>query len=161
MTSFIVLLLAYILSQFFRSFLAVVSGDLVRDLGLDQGQLGSLQAAWLIAFALSQFPVGYALDRIGPRRTLAGFLLVAVAGTVIFGLSQSYAMALTALAYMWLKMARTAQAKVAAGEADPFYRTKLATGRYFIERVLPETSGRLAKLKSGAAPVMDLAAEAF
>ena len=70
-------------------------------------------------------------------------------------------MALTALAYMWLKMARTAQAKVAAGEADPFYRTKLATGRYFIERVLPETSGRLAKLKSGAAPVMALEPDAF
>ncbi|MBN9441289.1 MFS transporter [Bosea sp. (in: a-proteobacteria)] len=98
MTSFVVLLLAYILSQFFRSFLAVVSGDLVRDLGLDQGQLGSLQAAWLIAFALSQFPVGYALDRIGPRRTLAGFLLAAVAGTVLFGLSQNYVAALTALA---------------------------------------------------------------
>lgn len=98
MTSFAVLLLAYILSQFFRAFLAVVSGDLTRDLGLDQGQLGSLQAAWLIAFALSQFPVGYALDRIGPRRTLAGFLLVAVAGTVTFGLSQSYVAALTALA---------------------------------------------------------------
>ncbi len=98
MTSFLVLLLAYILSQFFRSFLAVISGDLTRDLGLDQGQLGSLQAAWLIAFALSQFPVGYALDRIGPRRTLAGFLLVAVAGTVIFGLSQGYVSALTALA---------------------------------------------------------------
>lgn len=98
MTSFLVLLLAYILSQFFRAFLAVISGDLTRDLGLDQGQLGSLQAAWLIAFALSQFPVGYALDRIGPRRTLAGFLLVAVAGTVIFGLSRNYAAALTALA---------------------------------------------------------------
>jgi len=97
-TSFVVLLLAYILSQFFRAFLAVISGDLTRDLGLDQGQLGSLQAAWLIAFALSQFPVGYALDRIGPRRTLAGFLLVAVAGTVIFGLSRGYVSALTALA---------------------------------------------------------------
>ncbi len=98
MTSFGVLLLAYILSQFFRAFLAVISGDLSRDLGLDQGQLGSLQAAWLVAFALSQFPVGYALDRIGPRRTLAGFLLVAFAGTVIFGLSRGYLSALTALA---------------------------------------------------------------
>lgn len=98
MTSFLVLLLAYMLSQFFRAFLAVISADLTRDLGLDQGQLGSLQAAWLIAFALSQFPVGYALDRIGPRRTLAGFLLFAIAGTVLFGLSQGYITALTALA---------------------------------------------------------------
>lgn len=98
MTSFLVLLLAYMLSQFFRAFLAVVSGDLTRDLGLDQGQLGSLQAAWLVAFALSQFPVGYALDRIGPRRTLAGFLLAAIAGTILLGVSQSYGAALTALA---------------------------------------------------------------
>ena len=98
MTSFLVLLLAYMLSQFFRAFLAVISGDLIRDLGLDQGQLGSLQAAWLIAFALSQFPVGYALDRLGPRRTLAGFLLAAVAGTALFGLAQSYMAALVALA---------------------------------------------------------------
>lgn len=98
MTSFLVLLLAYMLSQFFRAFLAVISGDLTRDLGLDQGQLGSLQAAWLIAFALSQFPVGYALDRLGPRRTLAGFLLAAVAGTALFGLAQSYVAALVALA---------------------------------------------------------------
>ncbi|SIR23912.1 MULTISPECIES: MFS transporter [unclassified Bosea (in: a-proteobacteria)] len=98
MTSFLVLLLAYMLSQFFRAFLAVVSADLVRDLGLDQGQLGSLQAAWLVAFALSQFPVGYALDRLGPRRTLAGFLLAAVAGTVLFGLAQGYLTALMALA---------------------------------------------------------------
>lgn len=97
-TSFLVLLLAYMLSQFFRAFLAVISGDLTRDLGLDQGQLGSLQAAWLIAFALSQFPVGYALDRLGPRRTLACFLVVAVAGTALFGLAQSYATALVALA---------------------------------------------------------------
>ncbi len=98
MTSFLVLLLAYMLSQFFRGFLAVVSADLVRDLGLDQGQLGSLQAAWLVAFALSQFPVGYALDRLGPRRTLAGFLVSAVAGTVLFGLAQGYLTALAALA---------------------------------------------------------------
>jgi hypothetical protein len=70
-------------------------------------------------------------------------------------------MALTALAYMWLKMARTAEAKIAAGEADPYYRTKLDTGRYFIQRVLPETTSRLAKLKAGAAPMMALEPDAF
>jgi len=96
--NFLVLLLAYALSQFFRAFLAVTAGDLSRDLGLDPGQLGSLQAAWLLAFAVTQFPVGYALDRIGPRRTLAGFLLIAVAGTVGLGLSQGYYGALAALA---------------------------------------------------------------
>ena len=70
-------------------------------------------------------------------------------------------MALTGLACMWAKIARAAQAKVAAGETDPFYADKLLTGRFFIERILPEAGAHLAKLKTGAAPVMALAAEAF
>jgi alkylation response protein AidB-like acyl-CoA dehydrogenase len=70
-------------------------------------------------------------------------------------------LALTALAHMWLKMARVAQGRIAAGETDPFYANKLVTGRYYIERVLPETASHLAKLKTGAAPVLALAADAF
>jgi alkylation response protein AidB-like acyl-CoA dehydrogenase len=68
---------------------------------------------------------------------------------------------LTALAYMWALMAQTAQAKIAAGSADPFYTTKLAVGRYYLERVLPETGAHLAKLKTGAASLMSLPTEAF
>lgn len=98
MKNFLVLLLAYTLSQFFRAFIAVTSSDLARDLNLDTGQLGSLPAAWLLAFAVTQFPVGYALDRIGPRRTLAGFLVIAVFGTIGLGLSVNYLGAVTALA---------------------------------------------------------------
>jgi alkylation response protein AidB-like acyl-CoA dehydrogenase len=68
---------------------------------------------------------------------------------------------LTALAYMWALMAKAALAKQASGDSDPFYATKLATGRYFIDRVLPDAGGHLAKLKTGAEPVMALAADAF
>jgi alkylation response protein AidB-like acyl-CoA dehydrogenase len=68
---------------------------------------------------------------------------------------------LTALAYMWALMARAAQAKVAAGDADPLYANKLIVGRYFLERILPEAGGHLAKLKTGAASLMALPAEAF
>jgi len=68
---------------------------------------------------------------------------------------------LTALAYMWAMMAEAAQAKTAGGDADPFYANKLIVGRYFVDRVLPETGAHLAKLKTGAAPVMALPAEAF
>jgi alkylation response protein AidB-like acyl-CoA dehydrogenase len=70
-------------------------------------------------------------------------------------------MGLTALAYMWAQMAKVAMAKVAAGDADPLYAEKLAVGRYFLARVLPETSLRLAKVKAGAETVMALPAEAF
>ncbi|MBY0563377.1 MAG: acyl-CoA dehydrogenase C-terminal domain-containing protein [Hyphomonadaceae bacterium] len=68
----------------------------------------------------------------------------------------------TALSYMWALQAKAAFAAKHNGAAtDPYYDTKLATGRYFLARVLPETGAHLAKLKSGAAPVMALAAEAF
>ena len=68
---------------------------------------------------------------------------------------------LTALAYMWAMMAKTAQAKIAAGASDPIYTEKLAVGRYYIARVLPETTTRLARLKTGAETLMALPAEAF
>jgi hypothetical protein len=55
---------------------------------------------------------------------------------------------LTALAYMWALQAKAALARQAAGETDPFYETKLTIGRYYVERVLPETGSRLAKLKT-------------
>jgi hypothetical protein len=69
---------------------------------------------------------------------------------------------ITALTYMWAKMAKAAlKAKANGGASDPYYDTKLATGRYFLARTLPDANAHLAKLKSGAEPVMALAAEAF
>jgi hypothetical protein len=64
---------------------------------------------------------------------------------------------LTALALMWGLIAKAAQGKA----GDPFYDAKLTVGRYYLERVLPETASRLAKLKAGSATMMALPAEAF
>lgn len=68
---------------------------------------------------------------------------------------------LTALAYMWSLQAKAALARIAGGDKDPFYETKLVVGRYYVERLLPETSSRLAKLKTGSDLMMKLPAEAF
>lgn len=68
---------------------------------------------------------------------------------------------LTGLAYMWALMAKAAGARIAAGETDPFFAHKLTVGRYFLERVLPETAVRLARLETGSATLMSLPAEAF
>jgi hypothetical protein len=68
---------------------------------------------------------------------------------------------LTGLAYMWALMARAANARIAAGDADPFYANKLIVARYFIERLLPDAPAHLAKLKTGAATMMSYPAEAF
>ncbi|MBB4798390.1 alkylation response protein AidB-like acyl-CoA dehydrogenase [Brevundimonas bullata] len=68
---------------------------------------------------------------------------------------------LTALAYMWAQMAKAAQAKIAAGDADPYYAAKLQTGRYFVERILPDAQAHLTKMKTGAEVLMQMPAEAF
>jgi hypothetical protein len=66
---------------------------------------------------------------------------------------------LTALAYMWALIAKAASGK--AGDSDRFYADKLTTGRYFLDRVLPDSAGHLAKLKAGSKSMMALKAEAF
>jgi alkylation response protein AidB-like acyl-CoA dehydrogenase len=70
-------------------------------------------------------------------------------------------LALAGMAYMWARIAQAAQARIAAGETDPYYANKLVTGRYFLERVLPDHAAHLAKLKTGSATMMELPAEAF
>jgi len=74
------LCLAYVLSQFFRAFLAVLSGVLERDIGTGPDDLAFASGLWFLVFAAMQLPVGWALDRIGPRRTAAVLLLVGGAG---------------------------------------------------------------------------------
>ena len=69
---------------------------------------------------------------------------------------------ITALTYMWTLQAKAAlAAKKNGGAADPYFDTKLTTGRYFLARMAPDAGAHLAKLKSGAEPVMALTAEAF
>jgi alkylation response protein AidB-like acyl-CoA dehydrogenase len=69
---------------------------------------------------------------------------------------------ITALTYMWALQAKAALAAKKNGAAsDPYFDTKLATGRYFLARMAPDAGAHLAKLKSGADPVMALSAEAF
>jgi predicted MFS family arabinose efflux permease len=94
------LVLAYVLSQFYRAFLAVMSPVLIAELGVSAGDLADASGMWFLAFAVMQIPVGVALDRIGPRRTAAvlfgtgaagGAALFAVANT---GFEVKLAMAL-------------------------------------------------------------------
>ena len=72
MRGFLTFLAAYVLSQFYRSFLAVIAPELAQELGLDPQALGNLQAFWIAGFVAMQFPVGVALDTLGPRRTKRG-----------------------------------------------------------------------------------------
>lgn len=70
---------------------------------------------------------------------------------------------LVALGYMWGQMAKAAQTKLAEGAdgAASFYDNKLVTARFFMERIMPESATRLARISSGADTLMALPAEAF
>ncbi|MDR6820281.1 alkylation response protein AidB-like acyl-CoA dehydrogenase [Neorhizobium sp. 2083] len=69
---------------------------------------------------------------------------------------------LVTLGYMWAKIAKAAQAGLAAGDARADYlKNKLTTAKFFMEKILPETAMRKVRIEAGADSVMELAAEAF
>ncbi len=71
-------------------------------------------------------------------------------------------MGIVSLGWMWLRMARVAQEKLAQGGEDAaFYEAKLATARYYMERFLPDAGALRRKLEAGAESVMALGEEAF
>jgi alkylation response protein AidB-like acyl-CoA dehydrogenase len=69
---------------------------------------------------------------------------------------------LVALGYMWCRIAEAALAKMpkANGQAAR-YSAKLVTARFFMERMLPETATRLARIQAGAASTMEMPDEQF
>jgi hypothetical protein len=66
---------------------------------------------------------------------------------------------ITGVAFGWALMAKTASAKKESG--DPFYASKLKTGAYFMQRVVPNGAAHLAKIETGAATLMALTADEF
>ena len=83
------LILAYVLSQFYRAFLAVLAPILAVDLQANAESLAQASGWWFLTFALMQIPVGWALDKIGPRRTTAVLLTVGAAGAAVFASATS------------------------------------------------------------------------
>jgi hypothetical protein len=82
----------------------------------------------------------------------------ALAGSYDFMLMMGH----VCMGLMWTRMAAAAsQALDAGGGDDAFLTTKIATGRYYMARQLPACAMHLARIESGADPVMALAAEAF
>ncbi len=71
-------------------------------------------------------------------------------------------MGLVAFGHMWVLSAKAAQEKLAEGSGnEAFLKNKLITARYFMERVMPDTATRLARISSGSESMMALDAEAF
>ncbi|HKN41542.1 MAG TPA: acyl-CoA dehydrogenase C-terminal domain-containing protein, partial [Sphingomicrobium sp.] len=67
---------------------------------------------------------------------------------------------LVALGYMWCLIAEAALARKGNGAA-PGMDAKLVTARFFMDRLLPETATRLARIKAGSGSMMELPDDAF
>jgi hypothetical protein len=115
-------------------------GESDKITGLEAGAVGHLQQAmgWLMQNGMAN------PDNAGAAATD----FMELFGLVVFG-------------YMWAKMAKVANDKIAASGPTPYLKTKLVTGKFFMERMIPETAAHLARLQSGSATTMELAAEAF
>src|SRR3954464_10371774 len=86
---------AYMASHFFRAANVTIGLDLMRDLGIGSEALGALTGAFFFGFASMQIPCGFLFDRFGPRRSVAGMLVVATIGGIVFTLAPSWAELLT------------------------------------------------------------------
>nr|WP_010132832.1 acyl-CoA dehydrogenase C-terminal domain-containing protein [Microbulbifer agarilyticus] len=65
-------------------------------------------------------------------------------------------------AYLWALAAKVANEKLAAGTSEEdFYRSKVATARFYFDRILPRTATHAAAMQSGADNLMSLDAEHF
>jgi len=67
---------------------------------------------------------------------------------------------LVAMAYMWAKMAEQAYAKTGTMSED-FYKKKIMTGLFFMDKILPQTGSLLSTIMAGSSSVMALDADQF
>jgi predicted MFS family arabinose efflux permease len=86
---------AYMASHFFRASNVTIGLDLMRDLAIGPEALGALTGAFFFGFAAMQIPCGFLFDHFGPRRTVAGMLILATIGGIVFTLAPAWPMLLT------------------------------------------------------------------
>ena len=67
---------------------------------------------------------------------------------------------LVASAYLWVRAVLVARQKTESNE-KVFYEGKIATARFFMQKLLPQTSSLNASIMAGAHPLMDIPQEAF
>ena len=82
---------AHFVNQAARTVMAIVGPVLAVELGLSAVELGTLAACMFAAYAVTQLPLGIALDAFGARRVQAGLMTLAALGFAVFALSPGFA----------------------------------------------------------------------
>ena len=89
-TVFLVFAFGYFLSCLLRAITATLSPILTSEFQLTAADLGLLAGVYFLGFACMQIPLGYLLDKFGPKKIISSFLLIAFVGTISFALAQSF-----------------------------------------------------------------------
>jgi predicted MFS family arabinose efflux permease len=134
----------YAVSQFLRNSVGVIAHDLARQLDLSATQIGLLSSTFFLSFAAAQIPVGIAIDRYGPKRTMLATAVLAVVGTALFALAPSAATLIAARAVMGLG-------------CSTFFMAPLVI---YARRFPPERFAALTSLQMGFANIGTLSATA-
>ncbi len=81
---------AYFFVYFHRVSPAVTAANIQSAFGVGSAGLGLLSSVYFYAYAAMQLPAGLLADHLGPRKTITIALLVASAGSILFGMSGSF-----------------------------------------------------------------------
>ena len=88
---FLVFAFAFFISNLLRSIIATLSPILTSEFNLTAGNLGLLAGGYFLGFTCMQIPLGFLLDRHGPKKIVSSFLIIAIVGTASFALAQNFA----------------------------------------------------------------------
>ena len=88
---FFVFAFGYFISCLLRAITATLSPLLTSEFNLTAGDLGLLAGGYFLGFASMQIPLGYLLDKHGPKKIVSSFLLIAIIGATAFSLAESFA----------------------------------------------------------------------
>ncbi len=88
---FLVFAFAFFISNLLRSITATLSPVLTSEFNLTAGNLGLLAGGYFLGFTSMQIPLGFLLDKHGPRKIVSSLLIIAIVGTTSFALAQNFA----------------------------------------------------------------------
>lgn len=85
--AFVAFAAVFLLQEVYRTVLAVAAPAVAADTDLSAADVGFVTSIYFLAFAAVQPPLGILLDRFGPRRVVAAFLLFGAGGAAVFAIS--------------------------------------------------------------------------
>ena len=85
----LILAATYVFVTFHRMSAAVVKDDLQKAFGIGAVQFAVIGSMYFYAYFIMQIPSGILADKIGPKKTVFIFSLIAAVGSIFFGLAPS------------------------------------------------------------------------